>query len=106
MLKKFFKLILGDLGLIIFSLALSVGAFFLFPAFLNLISQEGLYPILGWALALPFLIGFLLSSTLTSLKIFTSKALEQKPWRDKVFYLILSGAVLIFNIIILIINLI
>lgn len=68
-MKRLMSLCFGNLGLAIASALGAVASFMLFDVFLQWISGNIVYKILGWSLAFPFTIGFILSAMFGSISL-------------------------------------
>lgn len=104
-MKRFLKLVLGDLGLIVSSIICAVISFALLPLFLQLVAMGNLPMILAWILLFPFLFGFYGSSVLTAGGLTFRKILEKGDVKMRLLYIIPALIVLIFDVTFLLIYL-
>ena len=101
-MKKLLTLLFGNLGLVISAVLMSVISWFLMPICIEIIKGgHSLSNIIGWLFVCPFAIGFFLSA------VFSSLGLIWKGARSKKWLWLISGAlVLVFDIVLLVVNLV
>lgn len=101
-MKKLLSVLFGKIGLLICGVLMSVVSWFLFPIFIQILKGgHSLSSIIGWLFVCPFAVGFYLSAISSSLTLF-AKGIKDKQW----WWIVLSIVVVLFDISILIVNLV
>lgn len=101
-MKKILTFLFGNLGLLIMAVLMAVISWFMFPLFIQIVhGGHSLSNLIGWVIICPFAIGFLISAFTSALGLLI-KGAKAKQW----FWIVPGALLLVFDILILILNLI
>ena len=103
-MKRLLSLLFGKVGLVICGALMAIISWFLIPVFVNIVQGSNtFYKVLGWIFICPFAVGFYISSITSAISLIAKNTRTKSiQW----WWLVLGAAILIFDVVILILNLV